>query len=338
MKDLKVGIIGCGYWGPNLIRNFNDNHHADLTYACDLSEERLHRVKLRYPQVRVTTDYHVLLRDRDLAAVTIATPVFTHYKLVRESLEAGKHVLVEKPLTATVKEAEKLVDLAAKKNLVLLVDHTFIYTGAIKRIKDFISAGQLGEMFYFDSVRVNLGLFQHDVNVIWDLAPHDLSIMDYIVDEKPVSVVATGASHTPRGIEDVAYVTVKFSSNLIAHFHVNWMSPVKIRKIIIGGSKKMVVFDDLDPGEKIKIYDKGITLSKENEKAVYQSLVQYRIGDMYAPNIENKEALGVEVEHFADCIKNNKKPLTDGEAGLRVVRILEAAEKSIKKGGVKVRL
>jgi len=338
MKEINAGIIGCGYWGPNLIRNFNDNHHTCLKYACDLNAERVHRIKLRYPHIQTTTDYKDLLRDKDLEAVAIATPVFTHYKLVKEALDAGKHVLVEKPFTATVREAEKLVDLAASKGLVLLVDHTFIYTGAIKKIKDFISAGDLGEMFYFDSVRVNLGLFQHDVNVIWDLAPHDLSIMDFIVGEEPASVVATGASHTPRGLEDVAYVTVKFKNSLIAHFHVNWMSPVKIRKIIIGGSKKMVVFDDLDPAEKIKIYDKGITLSKANEKAVYQSLVQYRIGDMYAPNIDNKEALGLEVAHFADCIKNGTKPLTDGEAGLRVVRILEAADKSLKKDGMKIRL
>jgi predicted dehydrogenase len=278
------------------------------------------------------------LKDKDIHAVAVATPVFTHYKLVKEALESGKHVLVEKPFTSTVREAETLVELAYKKGLTLLVDHTFIYTGSIRRIKDFISAGELGDVYYFDSVRVNLGLFQHDVNVIWDLAPHDLSIMDFIIGEKPVSVVASGASHTPGGLEDVAYVTVKFKDNLIAHFHVNWMSPVKIRKVIIGGSKKMVVFDDLDPAEKVKIYDKGITLSKTNEKSVYQSMVQYRIGDMYAPAITNIEALKVEIEHFADCIRNKKKPITDGEAGLRVVRILEAASKSLKKGGVKVNL
>jgi predicted dehydrogenase len=257
---------------------------------------------------------------------------------VREALDAGKHVLVEKPLTSTVREAETLVSLAQKKGLILIVDHTFIYTGAVRRIKEFISADELGEMYYFDSVRVNLGLFQHDVNVIWDLAPHDISIMDFIISEKPLSVVATGAVHTAGGKEDVAYVTVRFKGGLIAHFHVNWMSPVKIRRIIIGGSKKMVVFDDLDPAEKVKIYDKGIELSSENRKSVYQSLVQYRLGDMYAPAINNIEALKVEIEHFADCIQNGKTPITDGEAGLRIVRILEAADKSLKKGGVKVRL
>ncbi len=338
MKEIKVGVIGCGYWGPNLVRNFNDNPHTDIVYACDLNKERVERIKLRYPHINVTADYREILRNKDIHAVAIATPVFTHYAIVKESLKAGKHVLVEKPLTSSVREAERLIDLSTRSGLILLVDHTFIYTGAIRTIKEFVSSGELGEIYYFDSVRVNLGLFQHDVNVIWDLAPHDLSIMDFIVEERPVSVVATGAIHTPRGLEDVAYVTVKFKSSLIAHFHVNWMSPVKIRKIIIGGSKKMVVFDDLDPAEKIKVYDKGIRLSAADEKAVYKSLIQYRIGDMHAPAIENTEALKTEVEHFADCIRNKRAPLTGGEAGLRVVRILEAAQKSLKKGGGKVNL
>lgn len=338
MKDMNVGVIGCGYWGPNLIRNFNENQHTALTHICDLNKEKVERLRLRYPHVAVTTDYRDLLKDRSLDAVAVATPVSSHYRLVKEALEAGKHVLVEKPFTPTVKEAERLVELAHKKGLVLLVDHTFIYTGAVRDIRSRIDAGELGDIFYFDSVRVNLGLFQHDVNVVWDLAPHDLSIMDYLVAEEPVSVVATGAAHTPGGLEDVAYLTLKFRGDLIAHFHVNWMSPVKIRKVIIGGSKKMVVFDDLDPAEKVKIYDKGISLSKANEKTVHQSLVQYRIGDMHAPAIGNREALGVEVEHFADCIRNSKAPLTGGDEGLRVVRILEAADKSLKKGGARVAL
>ncbi len=338
MKDITVGVIGCGYWGPNLIRNFSENQHTALTHICDLNREKAERLKLRYPHAAVTTDYHDLLKDRSLNAVAIATPVSSHYRLVREALEAEKHVLVEKPFTATVKEAERLVELARKKARVLLVDHTFIYTGAVRDIKRRIDAGELGDIYYFDSVRVNLGLFQHDVNVVWDLAPHDLSIMDYLVAEEPVSVVATGAAHTPGGLEDVAYLTLKFRSDLIAHFHVNWMSPVKIRKVIIGGSSKMVVFDDLDPADKVKIYDKGISLSKANEKTVHQSLVQYRIGDMHAPAIGSREALSVEVEHFADCIRNGKTPLTGGEAGLRVVRILNAAQKSLKKGGAKVAL
>ena len=338
MKNIKVGVIGCGYWGPNLIRNFNENYNTDIIYACDLDIKRLERIKLRYPTVTATTNYKDLLRDKNLQVVAIATPVRTHYKLIKEALSAGKHVLIEKPLTSKVKEAEELVELANKKNLILFVDHTFIYTGAVKKIKEIMSSVGIGDICYFDSVRVNLGLFQSDINVIWDLAPHDVAIMDYLITEKPKNVVATGASHTHSGIEDIAYVSVNFKNNLIAHFHLNWMSPVKIRRIILGGNKKMIVFDDLDPADKVKIYDKGITLAKTNKKVVYQNIIQYRVGDMYAPNIDNTEALKIMVDHLADCLLNKKTPITDGESGLRVVRILEAAEKSMKKGGIKVNL
>ena len=338
MKNIKVGVIGCGYWGPNLIRNFNENYNTDIIYACDLDIKRLERIKLRYPTVTATTNYKDLLRDKNLQVVAIATPVHTHYKLIKEAFDAGKHVLIEKPLASKVKEAKELVELADKKNLILFVDHTFIYTGAVKKIKEVIFSGGIGDICYFDSVRVNLGLFQSDINVIWDLAPHDISIMDYLITEKPKSVVATGASHTHSGIEDIAYVSVNFKNNLIAHFHLNWMSPVKIRRIILGGNKKMIVFDDLDPADKVKIYDKGITLEKTNKKVVYQNIIQYRVGDMYAPNIDNTEALKIMVDHLADCLLNKKTPITDGESGLRVVRILEAAEKSMKKGGIKISL
>ncbi len=338
MKSIKVGVIGCGYWGPNLIRNFNENYHTYLKYVCDLEDERLERIKLRYPSVIPTKNYKDLLRDKELQLIAIATPVQTHYNLAKEALEAGKHLLIEKPLTASVREAEKLVALSRKKNLILFVDHTFIYTGAIRKMKEFVSSGELGDLYYFDSVRVNLGLFQPDVNVVWDLAPHDISIMDHIISEKPRSVVAIGGSHTGNGIEDIAYVTVKFDGELMAHFHLNWMSPVKIRRIIIGGSKKMIVFDDLDPAEKIKIYDKGIILTKADKKLIYQNIIQYRIGDMYAPRIDHAEALKVLIDHLVDCISNNKNPITDGESGLRTIRILEAADKSIKKGGIKVTL
>ena len=333
-----VGVIGCGYWGPNLIRNFNENPHTDIRYACDLDLESLNKIKLRYPSVITTRNYCDLLRDEDLQVIAVATPVHTHYKLATEILSAGKHLLIEKPLAASVKEAEKLVNLAQKKNLMLFVDHTFIYTGAVRKMKDFISSGELGNLFYFDSVRVNLGLFQSDVNVVWDLASHDVSIMDHIISDKPKSVVAMGGSHTDNGIEDIAYVTVKFDGELMAHFHINWMSPVKIRRIIIGGSKKMIVFDDLDPAEKIKIYDKGIVFAKADRELIYQNIIQYRIGDMYAPRIDQTEALKVLVDHLVDCIKKKKKPITDGESGLRVVRILEAADKSLKKGGIRVTL
>jgi predicted dehydrogenase len=336
MKEIKVGVIGCGYWGPNLIRNFNENYQTDLRYACDLDDQRLERIKVRYPAVTVTKNYKDLLRDKDLHVVAIATPVYTHYRFAKEALEAGKHLLIEKPMTSNSKEAGKLVNLAEKKNLMIFVDHTFIYTGAVKKMKEVISSKNLGDIYYFDSVRVNLGLFQPDINVVWDLAPHDISIMDYLIPGKPKSVVAIGGSHTGNNIEDIAYVTVVYSSELMAHFHINWMSPVKIRRIIIGGSKKMIVFDDLDPSEKIKIYDKGILLAKTDKKVFYQNIIQYRIGDMYAPKIDQTEALKVLIDHMADCIIKKKKPVTDGESGLRVVRILEAADKSLKKGGAKV--
>jgi predicted dehydrogenase len=338
MKEIKVGVIGCGYWGPNLIRNFNDSINTDICYACDLISERLKNIGLRYPHVKLTRNYKKILNDDRIVAVAIATPVSTHYKLARDALEAGKHILIEKPLTSNVKEAENLVNLSLKKGLTLLVDHIYIYTNAIKKISEYISKGALGTLLYFDSVRINLGLFQQDINVIWDLAPHDLAVMDYLISKKPTSIIATGASHTSSGLADVAYLTVQFKEDFIAHFHVNWMSPVKIRNIIIGGSKKMLVFDDLDVSEKIKIYDKGIKISKPNKKSLYQSLVQYRIGDIYAPSIQDTEALKGLVEHFADCIKQKKQPLTDGAAGLRVVRLLAAADKSLKKGGIKVNL
>lgn len=338
MKEIKVGVIGCGYWGPNLIRNFNDCIQTDLISVCDLVSERLQNVKIRYPHIKAYENYKDLLRDKNIEAVVVATPVSTHYRLVHDALAAGKHVLVEKPLTSTVKEAESLVNFASKKGLVLLVDHIFIYTNAVGKIKEYISLGELGDVYYFDSVRINLGLFQHDVNVIWDLAPHDLAVMDYLLPEKPVSIIASGASHTPSGFEDIAYITLQFKSNLIAHFHVNWMSPIKIRRIVIGGSKKMLLFDDLDPSEKIKIYDKGIRIAKADKNSMYQSLIQYRLGDMYAPSINNVEALKSLADHFADCIKNHKTPITDGKAGLRVVRILEKADMSLRKGGIKVAL
>jgi predicted dehydrogenase len=332
MKKIKVGVIGCGYWGPNLVRNFNDSMHTDMHSVCDLVPKKTEDIHIRYPNVKTTNDYRTILENDDIEAVAVATPVSTHFRIVSDSLKAGKHVLVEKPLTANLRQAETLVNLALKKGLVLLVDHIFIYTDAIQRIKEYLSKGMLGDMYYFDSVRINLGLFQHDINVLWDLAPHDLAVMDYLIAEQPVSIVATGSSHTGSGLEDVAYLTLRFRSSFIAHFHVNWMSPVKIRKIIIGGSKKMLVFDDLDPSEKIKIYDKGIQEMQSDKNSLYQRLIQYRIGDMYAPSLDSTEALKRLVGHFADCIRTQKAPLTDGMAGLRVVRILEAADKSLKKG------
>lgn len=331
---INVALIGYGYWGPNLLRNFLENPDTDVSCVCDLNEARLQLVKNRTPRVNVLSDYTALLRDPAVDLVAIATPVSTHYSLAREALRAGKHVLLEKPFAGAVAEAEKLIELADKKKLKLFVDHTFVYTGAVKKIRSMIQGGQLGDLYYFDSVRVNLGLFQHDVDVIWDLAPHDFSIMDFLVDEKPVSVSAIGSSCVEGRFADVAYVTVRFGNGAIAHFHVNWLSPVKIRRIIIGGSEKMIVFDDLNPDEKVKVYDKGVTVGDK-----LTNRVQYRIGDMYSPKIESNEALKVEVEHIVECLKHPEiKPLTDGEAGLRVVRLLEACKKSLAKGGLFVKI
>ena len=335
---IKVGVIGCGYWGPNLIRNFNENTSTEVSYICDIDEHRLRPLKSKFPSVVLTTDYKEILKDSSINLIAIATPVSSHYKLASNAIKACKHVFIEKPMTARVSDAERLVNLAEKMNVKLFVDHTFIYTDAVKKIKGLMTSGDIGEAYYFDSVRVNLGLFQHDVNVIWDLAPHDFSVMDYLIDEKPEYVSAIGAGRVHRSMEDIAYVTVRFKSGLIAHFHVNWMSPVKIRKIIIGGSKKMIVFDDLSPDEKVKVYDKGVKLIDAPKDKIYKSLVEYRIGDMYAPKIETVEALKIEVSHIVDCIQNNKKPLTDGHAGLNVVKLLEASQKSLAKNGTFVKV
>jgi predicted dehydrogenase len=338
MKVTCIGIVGYGYWGPNLCRNLHDIKDIEVKYICELSPDRLLLAKKRYPDIIAVQDYKRIVLDDSVEAVVIATPVFTHFRLVKESLEADKHVLVTKPMTASVTEAEKLIEVAEGRRKILMVDHTFVYTGAVRKIKEIIEEKQLGEIYYFDSVRVNLGLFQHGMNVIWDLAPHDISIMDYVIEHRPISVSATGLSHFSNDLEDMAYVTVYFENSTIAHFHVNWIAPVKVRKILIGGSERMLVYDDMEPSEKIKIYDKGVTIKNGDKNIIYETLVQYRIGDIWAPKIDQTETLKVECEHFVDCIQNNKKPITDGQNGLRVVEILEAAEKSIKNDGIKVRL
>jgi predicted dehydrogenase len=330
---MKIGIIGLGYWGPNMVRNFLANSNVVSVVCCDLNPKRLESIKQRFPAVETVMDYKAILKNPSVVAVAIVTPVSTHFKLAKEALEAGKHVLVEKPMTESVKDAQILIDLAAKKNLTLMVDHTFIYTGAVRRIKEIVQTGELGDIFYFDSVRVNLGLFQHDVNVLWDLAPHDISVMDYIVGQKPVSVSAVGSSHF-NSIEDMAYVTVNFEKNLLAHFHVNWLSPVKVRKILIGGSKKMIVYDDMEPSEKVKVYNKGVDV--QSEEMVHRLLVQYRMGDMYSPQLDQTEALTLMCKDFIDSIISDKKPESDGAAGFNVVRILEAGQRSLKNGGALV--
>ncbi|MGB3092204.1 MAG: Gfo/Idh/MocA family oxidoreductase, partial [Candidatus Zixiibacteriota bacterium] len=277
-----------------------------------------------------------IMKDSGVDAVVISTPVSAHFPLAQEALEAGKNVLLEKPMTSTVEQSEKLVELAAKKKKTLMVDHTFLYTGAVRKMKELVQSGELGDLYYFDSVRVNLGLFQHDVNVIWDLAPHDFSIMDFLLQKDPEMVSAVGMCHL-GDLENIAYVTVQYPGNLLGHLHVNWLAPVKVRTTLIGGTRKMIVYDDNEPSEKIKIYDKGVSYSDKKED-VYQMLVQYRSGDMLAPKLEPTEALRLVSKEFTDSISENRKPLTDGVAGLRVVKLLESANQSIKQKGKVIKL
>jgi len=335
-----IAVVGYGYWGPNLVRNFSEIPGVRVVYVCDLIKERLASVKVRYPTIEITDDFDAVLADPQVHAVAIATPVSTHFRLAMKALMAGKHVFVEKPMAASSTECRRMVEEAARRHLVLAVDHTFIHTGAVRKMREIVENG-LGDMYYYDSVRVNLGLFQHDVSVIWDLAVHDLSILDYVADEKPVAVSATGMSHVAGEPENIAYLTLFFESKLIAHIHVNWLAPVKVRRTLIGGSNKMIVYDDLEPSEKIKVYDKGITLNgnpQKNGEKVYQLLVGYRSGDMYAPQIDITEALGRELRQFIDCIETQARPISDGHAGLRVVRILEAATQSLAQRGKIVEL
>ncbi len=332
---MKIGVVGLGYWGPNLVRNFLSTNHVDGVVCCDVSERRLQMAKQKFPSAEVTSSYEDLLARPDVDAVVIATPVSTHFPLGIKALQAGKHLLLEKPMTSSVDEAQRLIDAATAGGLIVMVDHTFVYTGAVRKIKESIERGVIGDILYFDSVRVNLGLFQHDTNVIWDLAPHDLSIMDYLIGKNPVAVSAVGVNHF-NDVEDLAYLTVHYDHKLMAHFHVNWLSPVKIRKILIGGSKLMVVYDDMEPSEKVKVYDKGVEI-RETE-AIYKTLVQYRTGDMYAPKIDLTEALSLMTNEFVEAVRTGKRPLTDGVSGLNVVRILEAAEKSLRSGGRMVEL
>ncbi len=334
---IKVGVIGYGYWGPNLVRNFMEAPGSTVTTVSDLRLDRLAQVQHRYPSLKTTTDCKQLFSDPEIDAIVVATPVSSHYELALSALKAGKHVLVEKPLAASSALGEKLIEEAERRKLVLMVDHTFVYTGAVRKIREIIANHELGEIYYYDAVRVNLGLFQHDVNVIWDLAIHDLSIMDYVLPSRVIAVSATGISNIPAQPENVAYITLFFSEPQIAHVHVNWLTPVKVRHTLIGGSEKMILYDDLEPSEKVKIYDKGITVSA-NREAVYQMLVSYRSGDMWAPRLDTTEALNTEATHFIDCVENSKRPETDGQAGLRLVRIVEAAERSLRARGQLVEL
>ena len=332
-----IGVIGYGYWGPNLVRNFAECKDASVRMVCDLRRERLSHVERRYPAVRTTTLPADLFNDPAVDAVVIATPVEHHFDLALAALRAGKHVLVEKPIASTSDQASRLIDEAAARNLVLMVDHTFVYTGAVRKMRDLTAAGELGDIYYYDSVRINLGLFQHDVNVLWDLAVHDLSIMDYVLQKQPSAVSATGLAHLKDKPENIAYMTMFFDGSLIGHVHVNWLAPVKVRRTLLGGSRRMVVFDDLEASEKIKVYDRGISVNPSPE-SVYQMLIGYRAGDMWAPQLPVTEALGLEAAHFVACIGDGSTPTTDGAAGLQVVRLLEAATKSMSEQGRPVSL
>jgi predicted dehydrogenase len=325
---IRIGVIGYGYWGPNIVRNFHAIDGFHVHTICDKSPESLQRVKKAYPSTHVTLDATEVLESPEIDLVAVITPVWSHYELAKAALNNGKHVFVEKPFTATSQQAEELIELADRKGLKIMVDHTFLFTGAVKKIRELVDNGSLGKLYYYDSLRVNLGLFQHDVNVIWDLAPHDLSIMDYIIQDDPQAIIATGESHL-NGHEDVAFITLYFPQNVIAHVNVNWLSPVKVRTTLIGGEKKMLVWNDLEADEKIKIYDKGVTIN--NRDNLHQLLVSYRSGDMWVPKVQELEALKVELTYFHECIVHNRVPINDGCAGLRVVKMLEAAAESMRK-------
>ncbi len=331
---LKIGVIGCGYWGPNLIRNFNKTSGCEMTICCDMQDDRLARIKSLFPHIETTKNHEDLLNS-DLDAVAIATPVWTHYPLAKSFLEAGKHVFVEKPLTPSSEECQELIELAASKNLVLMVGHTFEYTAAVNKIKEIVESGELGDILYVNSTRVNLGLFQQDINVIWDLAPHDISIITYVLEQEPTKVNAQGMSHFKEGIEDVAMTTMTFDSGTIAFIRNSWIDPNKVRSMIFVGSKKMLVYDDLSPNEKIKIYDKGV-----EKPAYYDNFAEfqfsYRYGDIYIPRINEREALSTECGHFVECITEKQTPRSDGHSGLRVIRIIEAAVDSLKANGAAI--
>jgi len=332
---MNFGVIGYGYWGPNIVRNLAALEGVHVRAIADFSPAARSRAQKAYPGVTVTANASEVISSPDIDAIAVISPVWTHYELTKQALENGKHVFVEKPFTSTAAQAEELVNLAAQKNLKIMVDHTFLFTGAVKKIAQLVEEGSLGNLYYYDSTRVNLGLFQHDINVLWDLAPHDLSIMDHLIKASPEAVVATGQGHL-NGHEDVAYMTIYFPGKVIAHINVNWLSPVKVRTTLIGGEKRMLVWNDLEADEKLKIYDKGVQIN--SREGVYDLLVSYRSGDMWAPQLEQVEALRQELSYFVECVSTGTQPFNDGIAGLRVVRMLEAATESLKQRGAAVRI
>jgi predicted dehydrogenase len=327
---VKFGVIGYGYWGPNVVRNLASLEGSRVLAIAEINPAARQRAQKAYPGVRVAPDSSEVIKSSEIDAIAIVSPVWTHYELAKAALENGKHVFVEKPFTSNTAQGEELINLAQQKNLKIMVDHTFLFTGAVKKIAQLLDEGTLGKLYYYDSTRVNLGLFQHDINVLWDLAPHDLSIMDYLIKSSPEAIVATGQTHL-NGNEDVAYMTLYFPDKVIAHINVNWLSPVKVRTTLIGGEKRMLVWNDLEADEKIKVYDKGVNIT--NREGLYELLVHYRSGDMWSPQLEQVEALHKELTYFVDCISSGQEPFNDGCAGLRVVKMLEAATVSLSKRG-----
>lgn len=327
---MNFGVIGYGYWGPNIVRNLVTLDGSRVVGIAEINASARARAQKAYPGIKVTSDSNELLASTEIDAIAVISPVWTHFELTKAALLNGKHVFVEKPFTSNVEQAEELINLAQKKNLRIMVDHTFLFTGAVRKISQLIDEGALGNLYYYDSTRVNLGLFQHDVNVLWDLAPHDLSIVDHLLKRKPEAIVATGQGHL-NGHEDVAYMTLYFPEKVIAHINVNWLSPVKVRTTLIGGEKRMLVWNDLEADEKLKVYDKGVCIT--NREGVYELLVSYRSGDMWSPQLEQVEALRHELSYFVNCVSKNEEPFNDGCAGLRIVQMLEAASESLKKRG-----
>lgn len=332
---LRVGVIGYGYWRPNVVRNFHAQEHSSVEMVCDRRSDALAKAARTHPGVETLCDANALIRSPRIDVVAIVTPVWAHFDLAMAALQNGKHVFVEKPFTLTSAQAEALIEVAERKNLRIMVDHTFLFTGAVRKIKQLVDARELGELYYYDTMRVNLGLFQHDVNVIWDLAPHDLAIIDHLFAARPEVVVATGQKHV-NSVEDVAFITIYYPGRLIAHVNVNWLSPVKVRTTLLGGDKKMLIWNDLESDEKIRVYDRGVNLT--TREGVYDLLVSYRSGDMWVPQLEKVEALALEIDQFNHSILENAPLINDGHSGLRVVKILEAANHSLANRGVEVRL
>ncbi|AWN46814.1 oxidoreductase [Methylobacterium terrae] len=331
---IRIGVIGYGYFGPNIARCVAEANGTALAAIADPSPAAQARAASRHPGVTIDESWHRMLADPEIDAVAIATPTRLHYEIALAALMAGKHVLVEKPITPTSREAARLVAEAAKRRLTLMVDHTFVYTGAVQKIRELIDTGVTGDLFYYDSTRINFGLFQDDVNVIWDLAVHDLAILDYLLPAETLAISATGAGHIKGSPENMAHITLYLEGGVTAHLNVNWLAPVKIRRTLIGGSRRMIVFDDMEPSEKVKVYDRGVEFDERpSPEEIRRILPAYRMGDVWTPHIPVKEALVTEIEHFARCITRGEVPLSSGESGLRVVRLLEAASQSLAQRG-----